>query len=356
MSEYLNNPHDHFFKELLAQPEHVTAFLEAFLPPAVLARLDVAQPEPVKDSFVDEALRDQHSDLLFRVPREEGDAAYVYILFEHKSAPDDWVAWQLLRYLVQLWTLLLRNGAAKLPPVFPLVVYHGERPWQTACEFSALFEQLEADSPWRAFQPEFRYHLCDLSAYDATRIQGAAFLQAGLRLMQTIFTDEFEEALGEVLDLMLRVKERSTMEYLRKLLRYSAGTRRNLSRERLKQIVDDSFAKAKEDAVMSTVAQEWIEEGRQAGRQEGRQEGWQEGIQQARLVDAQQIAERALTLLEIRFGKPEPALEQRVRALTFEQVADLMVAAYHLADPTALFRWLDQQERDTSSNAVDLLN
>ena len=79
MSDYLNNPHDHFFKELLARPEHVTAFLEAALPADALALLDVTQPEPVKDSFVDEALRDQHSDLLYRVKRRaDGGAAYVY--------------------------------------------------------------------------------------------------------------------------------------------------------------------------------------------------------------------------------------------------------------------------------------
>ena len=124
-----------------------------------------------------------------------------------------------------LWTRLLRDGAAKLPPVFPLVCYHGERRWAVARQFSALLELDEAAAPLRAFLPEFRYYLCDFSAFDAARIKDAAFLQAGVRLLQTIFTEEFEAALAEALELLLRVPEPSTMECLQKLLRYAAGTK-----------------------------------------------------------------------------------------------------------------------------------
>jgi hypothetical protein len=46
----LTNPHDRFFKELLARPEAAADFL---LPPEIAGALDLTAPEPVRDSFVD---------------------------------------------------------------------------------------------------------------------------------------------------------------------------------------------------------------------------------------------------------------------------------------------------------------
>src|SRR5215813_2862601 len=106
----LTNPHDRFFKELLARPETATDFLVNYLPPEIVALLDLSVPELAKDSFIDEELRQHFSDLLYRVKLRSGDDAFVYILFEHKSTPDGWTAFQLLRYEVRIWETERRNG------------------------------------------------------------------------------------------------------------------------------------------------------------------------------------------------------------------------------------------------------
>ena len=64
MSE-LANPHDSFFKDLLAQPEMAADFLAHYLPPEVAAELDVTGLERVKDSFIDAELQPHFSDLLY---------------------------------------------------------------------------------------------------------------------------------------------------------------------------------------------------------------------------------------------------------------------------------------------------
>jgi len=66
MSE-IANPHDSFFKDLLARPETAADFLANYLPPEAAAELDLTLPELVKDSFADPALQQHLSDLLFRV-------------------------------------------------------------------------------------------------------------------------------------------------------------------------------------------------------------------------------------------------------------------------------------------------
>jgi hypothetical protein len=67
-------------------------------------------------------------------------ALHVYILFEHKSHPDDWVLLQLLRYIaLQGEAYRKQHPEAKtLPPVYPLVLYHGQSRWRMPSDFHAL--------------------------------------------------------------------------------------------------------------------------------------------------------------------------------------------------------------------------
>lgn len=66
MSE-LTNPHDKFFKAALTQPDAARSFLRDYLPAAVAETLDLARLQLIKDSFVDETLQEQFSDLLYEV-------------------------------------------------------------------------------------------------------------------------------------------------------------------------------------------------------------------------------------------------------------------------------------------------
>lgn len=132
------NPHDTFFKRTFARLEVAAEFLRHYLPAEVAGLLDLTQLTLEKDSFVDAKLRQHFSDLLYRVGLKEGGAAYVYILLEHKSAPEEWVALQLLRYLAQAWEQLRRAGSARLPLIIPVVCYHGAVPWRVGLRLRDL--------------------------------------------------------------------------------------------------------------------------------------------------------------------------------------------------------------------------
>lgn len=121
----LPNPHDRFFKELFAQLDTVADFVRHYLPAQLVVGLDLTTLEIVKESFIDEELRQYFSDLLLRVKLKRGAEVFIYILLEHKNTPDDFVALQLLLYLARLWQPSLRNRSKPLPLVFPVVFYHG---------------------------------------------------------------------------------------------------------------------------------------------------------------------------------------------------------------------------------------
>jgi predicted transposase/invertase (TIGR01784 family) len=56
-----------------------------------------------KDSFVDKELREHFSDIIYQVDLKQGDSAYIYLLFEHKSYSDPLIALHLLRYMIKIW-------------------------------------------------------------------------------------------------------------------------------------------------------------------------------------------------------------------------------------------------------------
>ena len=119
----LQNPHDRFARAVWSQTEVAVSFFTHYLPTEVVERLDLTTLEVSQESFIDEDLRAHHTDLLYRVRlADNGPAALIYLLLEHKSAPEFWVGLQLFRYLARLWDKAQREGAEYLPPIIPGVV------------------------------------------------------------------------------------------------------------------------------------------------------------------------------------------------------------------------------------------
>lgn len=79
--------HDAVFRRILGDPAHAAAELRAVLPAALVERLDLDRLARVSASFVDASLRWRHSDLLFTVGLDGGEA-FVYVLVEHQSGTD----------------------------------------------------------------------------------------------------------------------------------------------------------------------------------------------------------------------------------------------------------------------------
>jgi hypothetical protein len=91
------------------------------------------------------------------------------------------VALQLLRYMVRFWEQQVSAGQFPLPPIMPLVVYHGERTWPYPTTFEAL---VEVPAALRPYLPHFNYYLSDFSHLSDETIQ---------RVLQRRFGDMPEE-------------------------------------------------------------------------------------------------------------------------------------------------------------------
>ncbi|CAK8742636.1 hypothetical protein SODG_005890 [Sodalis praecaptivus] len=71
-------------------------------------------------------MKPYQSDILYSV-NANGVDGYVYCLIEHQSTPDKLMAWRLMRYCMAAMQRHLEAGHDKLPLVFPVLFYCGEK-------------------------------------------------------------------------------------------------------------------------------------------------------------------------------------------------------------------------------------
>jgi predicted transposase/invertase (TIGR01784 family) len=115
-----HNPHDTLFKRVFSHVGHAEGELRTVLPAALVERLDFSTLRVCPGSYVDEASRWRHTDLLYSVRLGDRDA-FVYVLFEHQSTVDPLMAFRLLQYLCTFWESWLaeHEDDKRLPAVIP---------------------------------------------------------------------------------------------------------------------------------------------------------------------------------------------------------------------------------------------
>jgi hypothetical protein len=175
------NPHDSLVRTVFSDLENAVGELRSVLPPAVADRLEWATLKLEPGSFVDPELRDRHTDLLFSVNvKSRRQQVFIYVLLEHQSSPDHWMALRLLRYMLRIWEWFLTNSpdAKRLPAILPLVLAHGPRRWNAPMEFLTLMDLPEPTRKvLRPFVPNFRYALDDLARFDDAALLSRAMTE-----------------------------------------------------------------------------------------------------------------------------------------------------------------------------------
>jgi predicted transposase/invertase (TIGR01784 family) len=261
----INNPHDLFARRLFSKTENMRSLISWRLPAEVLSELDLTSLQPSKESFIDMKLREGLSDLVFDVKLASGADAYVVVLFEHKSEPDPWTAFQVLRYIVSVNDQRKRNGQP-LCCVIPMVLYHGAKRWTVARSMAELVESPDALA---RYIPQFTMPLLDLSQLSDVELREESLFLAYMSLLKYIKRDELPERLPELFVLFRKLFPPATaLESFETILRYITSGTDRVSRAELRSAVTQAL-KTEGESIMPTIAEEWKKEGLEKGRQEG---------------------------------------------------------------------------------------
>jgi predicted transposase/invertase (TIGR01784 family) len=321
MSKPVATAHDSFFKRVLSEPALAAAFLRDHLSPDIAGLLGPEPPETVPGSFIDEELRQHHSDLLFRIQLRTGADAFAYVLMEHKSSPDPGARLQLLRYVVRILTNWYDQNQQQLPlpPVLPLLVHQGPEGWKLSCEFLDLFGPVA--EPLRPYLPSFCHELVDLTRVDdsdlSTQVRLRAFLKALKYSRRTDLPDCIDIVLAEAPEL----GEQDLYVIMTYLDKGPIPLDKNLMHDTLQRLVPD-----RKEQIMGWFSQPYYDQGMADGKAAGKVEGRVEG--EAKIL---------VRLLERRFGALPAALRQRIVTSSAESIEAWVERAFDAADLQSIF-------------------
>jgi predicted transposase/invertase (TIGR01784 family) len=306
-----DQPHDKLFKETFSNLDDAAGELRSVLPPELLERLDLSTLALKPGSFLDRKLRASHSDLLFSV-QLAGEPAFLYLLFEHLSAPDRFVVLRLLRYSCRIWDRFLKEhrDAQTLPPVIPIVLYQGQRAWSGPRNFHKLLRPSPAELPeLQRLTPAFEFLLDDLHTQSDEQLRSRALSQAAQATLWAMRDarngQQFLHALATWGPILAELcATRSGLAAVELILGYTAQAGSDLQAEELAERLA-SLAGPEAAQVMSSIAEQLHQKGREEGREEGRQEG-------QRLT--------LLRLLRLRFQPLPENVVARIEAANSEQL------------------------------------
>jgi predicted transposase YdaD len=283
----MSGPHDLFVRFTFGQPEHAAAELRAVLPPQLVAQVDWDSLRREAGSVVDEELRETESDLLFSARTTGGQPVLFYVLLEHQSSVDRWMALRMLRYVVRQLERWRHEhpGSLLLPVILPLVLYHGPGgAWSAPRRVEELFNlpgEGEQTEHWRARVPRFEYPVDDLTAERAEALMartGPPMVRLALLALRYGRTEELAERLPSWEALLVQLQAASNgFEKLSVLFHYlllvGEQDARGATVAMLKTVVGSQRA----EELMLSFFEEHFERGRQQGKAEGQVEGKAEG-------------------------------------------------------------------------------
>jgi hypothetical protein len=169
--------HDALFRKIFGDPAHAAEAVRAILPPQVAKHFDWNSFEPDHASVVSEGFEQRHGDLQFRARLVDGRQAFVRLLFEHQSTVDRWMSWRMTDMIhAFLHDARQRRPEARyLPPVLPVVLYQGSRPWTAPTSLLELTDL--SDEARRDLGPyllSLRYVLDELRVVEVGEIDARA--------------------------------------------------------------------------------------------------------------------------------------------------------------------------------------
>jgi len=324
--------HDPAYKLLFSHPQMVRDLLAGFVREDWVKQLDYDTLEKVGSSYVSDNLRTRESDVVWRVRWGER-WIYIYLLLEFQSRPDTYMALRMLAYVALLYQDLARGhriaARGRLPPVLPIVLYNGARPWRAAKDVASLVQ--EGSRALAPYSPRARYLLVDERHHEARH--SANLVSALFRLEHSRTTDDMKDALDA---LIARLPDEAQPSLRRA---FSVWLKDSI----MPRVQGGPIGKLKDvrevRSMLSETIQRWkmefrregLREGRKEGRKQGRvkglQEGRQEGLKQGRVQGhgeglRQGTEQTLLRLLNKRFGELPDWAQQRIREARPQELDD----------------------------------
>ena len=135
--------HDKGYKKLFSNKVIFRQLLETFVAEDWVRDLDFDKCKKLEKSFVSQHYLETESDIIYEIKLRDKDV-YIFILVEFQSSVDRFMALRILNYITNFYMDYVESnkGIRKLtlPPVFPILLYNGDKRWTAPTNLSELIE------------------------------------------------------------------------------------------------------------------------------------------------------------------------------------------------------------------------
>lgn len=302
--------------------EIARAWFESHVPPAIWKRIVPESLTLTNGQFGSPQERHLRSDLVYRATMTDGETIYLYVLVEHQSTPDRFMALRLLEYALAILRQDREQGGEYPPIVVPFCVYYGEvSPYPFSTEIWDCFKDRDLAKAimFSAFG------LFDLTTVTSEALKSdglASFFQYLLKCNGEPLPIRFlrEAQLAQLVLVLSQLGNgqayvRSAMKYI-----FNAVSSRGKGGPDddpmllLTEIVPDDM-RGEAMTFADQLRQEGIKEGIHKGKLEGIQEGKLEGKLEGQETIATTLLKRGFLVDEVQSltGLPPERLEQLLK-------------------------------------------
>ena len=237
-----------------------------------------------------------------------GNNIYIAFLFEHKSYRDKFTLVQVARYIIELWTKVIKANKKELPIVIPIVIYHGQEKWNLETDIRKLIPDFETLPQYiKELLPVMKYVLINITDHTEEKIWE---YQPITRLVIRIFKYAFEEKDKIIEEILLSIEEigpKVPNEVLLPLIQviflYLSLLNKEIKEEDIIRKVKQSEGKGERIlTILELREQKGIEKGLQQGLQQGIEQGLQKGFFNAKRKIAINLLKMGLSVEKVAQG------------------------------------------------------
>jgi len=279
--------HDRGYTRLFSNKTFVSRLFHGFVKETWVKDIDFKKLERVETSFVSKKFAKRESDILYRVKYKNREA-YIYLLLEFQSTVDKYMALRMLRYVIEIYEMLLKEEKyknKKLPPIFPLVLYNGVERWRAAENIKDLIEIGDLER----YVPDFQYVKISENEFSRKTLLKINNIVSALFLIENLSDKEIEEHVATLSEIIAKETDNIAIKEFNRWVAYQFHHDRvdetlleEIDRATSKREVKNMFAKTAQQ-LMTRKFREGEQKGIQKGMEKGIQKGMEKGMEKGEL-------------------------------------------------------------------------
>jgi len=256
--------HDKFVRTVMAEPRVAREFFTLHLPMEIRQVTDLWNLQLQPRSHIDDMRNESTVDILYKTTIA-GHEAYLYLLLEHQSTPDELMAFRMLKYTCDIIAQHLKTTKKKtIPLIYPMVIYHADRSYPYGTDIKDI-----VDAPRELVERYFLkpFQLIDLGQIEDKELKKQSWAGVMGFALKHIFARDIMPYLRDIAELLHNIDGSGGRDYVAIVLQYVLERGELKDKQAFFELINAKISPEVGETIMS-LAEQLKAEGKVEGKAE----------------------------------------------------------------------------------------